>query len=175
MSLFVEFINYLSSFPLTLKCLLCYNKYCNILERGHEEYRDHKEIFMDKRNPAFGYYNRDDDFNPPNHGKGNFHTIGNYWLTDCAKYPGGFFTKCKKLHALDIERLKLISSDSQIERICEKMNPKMTWAIEIDIAIIKPILQEENILPKDITDLDAINWLLEKCYGIQNQEEEAAK
>ena len=51
------------------------------------------------------------------------------------------------------------------------MNPKLTWAIEIDIAVIKPILEEENILPKDIADEDAINWLLENCYGIKVKEE----
>ena len=106
----------------------------------------------------------------------NLHTLGNYWLNDCKEYPGGFFTQCKKSHALDIDRLRLISSsESQVERICKKMNPKLSWAIEIDIAVIKPILEEENILPKDIADEDAINWLLENCYGIKVKEEEVTK
>lgn len=108
--------------------------------------------------------------------RSNSHTLGNCWLNDCKKYPGGFFTQCEKSHALDIDRLRLISSsESQVERICKKMNPKLTWAIEIDIAVIKPILEEENILPKDIADEDAINWLLENCYGIKVKEEEVTK
>ena len=108
--------------------------------------------------------------------KRNLNTIGNYWLIDYEKYSGESFKQCEKSHALDFDHLRLISSsESQVERICKKMNPKLTWAIEIDIAVIKPILEEENILPKDIADEDAINWLLENCYGIKVKKEGATK
>ena len=39
--------------------------------------------------------------------------------------------------------------------------------IEFHINILKSILQEENILPEDMSDMAAIRWLVEHCHGIK--------
>ena len=41
--------------------------------------------------------------------------------------------------------------------------------------MLKPILEAENILPKDMSDAMAINWLVQHCYGVKVKEEAAAK
>lgn len=86
----------------------------------------------------------------------------------------------EELHKFNIKRLRLISTDIKAQRIWKKIakiaHSELTYwhddeddfmIIEFHINLLKPILQEENILPEDMSDMAAIRWLLEHCYGIK--------
>lgn len=86
----------------------------------------------------------------------------------------------EELHVFNFKRLCLISNDIQAQRIWKKIAKiarlELTYwnddeddfmIIEFHINILKSILQEENILPEDMSDMTAIRWLVEHCYGIK--------
>ncbi len=87
----------------------------------------------------------------------------------------------EELHKFNFKCLCLISNDIQAnKRIWKKIakiaHSELTYwhddeddfmIIEFHINLLKPILQEENILPEDMSDMAAIRWLLEHCYGIK--------
>lgn len=137
---------------------------------------------MNTHNPAYGIWPEDDDFHPtvrhaPDYDVlfGKIITFNHYSLDDN-----------QTLHHLSVELLKsVISNDNQfrriwkkITRICESTqipNKQDHLIIEWDIAILQPILQEEELIPKDMSEADAINWLVANCCEIKVKEEAAAK
>ena len=86
----------------------------------------------------------------------------------------------EELHVFNFSHLCLISNDIQAQRIWKKIakiaHSELTYwhddeddfmIIEFHINILKPILQKENILPVDMSDMAAIDWLVEHCHGIK--------
>lgn len=77
----------------------------------------------------------------------------------------------EELHAFNFKRLSLISNDIQAKRIWKKIvriaAHDDAMILEYSIGFIKPILEEENILPKDMSDIEAIRWLVKNCYEIK--------
>lgn len=127
---------------------------------------------MNTKNPGYGLWVDywEDEFLPTKYGESYCPQVSLYESID----PN------EELHKFNIKCLRLISNDIQAQRIWKKIakiaHSELTYwhddednfmIIEFHINILKPILQEENILPEDMSDMLAIRWLLEHCYGIK--------
>lgn len=135
---------------------------------------------MNTRNPAFGWWDLDDsdDYNQGFslfHGKCYNCSHNEYG----AYYDNYSFDPERIVHTFTIDHLRLIvNGNGNVERLWNSISKIADLKyggliIEYDIDILKPVLQEENILPVNMSDSVAIRWLVAHCHGIKDKEEAA--
>lgn len=137
---------------------------------------------MNTGNPAYGIWPDDDNFHPTV----RYDPDNEVLLEKVITFNHYSLDYDQALHHLSVDLLKsAISNDNQfrriwkkITRICESTqipNKQDHLIIEWDISILQPILQEEELIPKDMSEADTINWLVKNCCEIKVEEEAAAK